>query len=84
MKDGKHVVLHIDDDPEFIDSMRLILEKGGYILEEAASSEEGIKQFKETKPDFVIVDLSSNFGESTTNLPVEQKRDGRHSRSWSL
>ena len=57
MKNGKHVVLHIDDDPEFIDSMRLILEKDGYILEAAASAEEGVKQFKETKPDFVVVDL---------------------------
>lgn len=71
MKDGKHVVLHIDDDPEFIDSMKLIVEKGGYILESAPSAESGVKRFKEVKPDFVIVDLMMEEIDSGVNFVKE-------------
>jgi DNA-binding response OmpR family regulator len=57
MKDGKHVILYIDDDQDYLDNMRLILEANGYIMEEAISAEEGLKAYKKVKPDFIIVDL---------------------------
>ncbi|MFC1592180.1 response regulator [Thermodesulfobacteriota bacterium] len=57
MKDGKHVILCIDDDPDILDSLRIVLEKNDYIMAEAASAEEGLKVYKAENPDFVIVDL---------------------------
>ena len=71
MKDGKHVVLHIDDDPDFIDSMQLILEKGGYSHVSASSAEAGVKKFKEVQPDFVIVDLMMEEIDSGVNFVKE-------------
>ena len=57
MKDGKNVILCVDDDQDFLDSMRTIVESAGYIMETAASADQGIKQYKEAKPDVILVDL---------------------------
>lgn len=57
MKQGKHVVLCVDDDQEFLDSMRTIIESRNYLVETAGSAEEGVRKYKAAKPDFVIVDL---------------------------
>ncbi len=50
MKDGKHVILYVDDDPDFRDSMRTVLEANGYYFVDAASGEEGLRQFKSGSP----------------------------------
>jgi two-component system alkaline phosphatase synthesis response regulator PhoP len=57
MKDGKNVILCVDDDQDFLDSMRTIVESAGYIMETAASADQGIKKYKEAKPDIILVDL---------------------------
>ena len=57
MRDGKYVILFIDDDQDVLDAGRLILESNGYSMEEAPTAEEGLRVYKETAPDFVIVDL---------------------------
>ena len=40
MQDGKHVILYVDDDQDFLDSMRVLLEANGYKMLEAGSGEE--------------------------------------------
>ena len=57
MQDGKHVILYIDDDQDYLDAVRVILESNGYAMAEARSAEEGLKVFQAAQPDLVIVDL---------------------------
>lgn len=57
MQNGKHVILYIDDDRDFLDSMRAILEANGYKMVEATSAEQGLKVYRESNPDLIIVDL---------------------------
>ncbi|MDP8225850.1 MAG: response regulator [Candidatus Lernaella stagnicola] len=57
MRDGKYVILCIDDDPDVLNVLRLTIEANGYAMEEAYSAEEGLKKYKQVRPDFVIVDL---------------------------
>jgi DNA-binding response OmpR family regulator len=57
MKNGKYTVLCIDDDSELLDSMRIILEGGKYLVETASSAEQGLRKYKDVKPDVVVVDL---------------------------
>jgi len=57
MVDEKHVILIVDDDPDYLLGMRTILENAGYTVLEAATSEEGLKAFQEHRPDLVLVDL---------------------------
>ena len=68
MRDGMHVILCIDDDQDFLDTIRLILEAGGYIMEEADSAETGMKKYKEAKPDLIIVDLMMEEIDSGTGF----------------
>ncbi len=50
-------ILYIDDDQDYLDAVRAIIESGGYEMVEALTAEEGLKVYQETQPDFVIVDL---------------------------
>ncbi len=68
MKDGKHVILYVEDDKDFRDSMRTVLEANGYTMVEAASGDEGLKVFKREEPDLVIVDLMMEEVDAGTAL----------------
>ncbi|OGV62529.1 MAG: hypothetical protein A2498_15570 [Lentisphaerae bacterium RIFOXYC12_FULL_60_16] len=57
MNNGKHTILCIDDDKDFLDSLVIILESANYQVETASSAQEGLARYRHAKPDFVIVDL---------------------------
>ena len=57
MRDGKHVILCVDDDSSVRDWMEIVLGADGYAVETAASAEEGRAKFRQTSPDLVIADL---------------------------
>lgn len=57
MTDKKPVILAIDDDQDVLDMIRAILEANGYDMLEANSGQQGLQVYKDSKPDFVIVDL---------------------------
>lgn len=76
MKDGKHVILCVDDDQDFLDSLRIIVESGGYLVETANTAEDGVRKFKSVTPDLVIVDLMMEEVDAGTNLVKELKAAG--------
>ena len=78
MTDGKKTILYVDDDPDYLDTIRTILEANGYEMVEARSAEEGIHHFRELHPDFVIVDLMMEEVDSGTSLVKELKLAGAH------
>lgn len=84
MKDGKHVILYIDDDQDFLDSVRAILEAHAYIMEEAVSAETGLKKYKETKPDLIIVDLMMEEIDSGTSFVKELRLLGNTAPVYML
>ena len=71
MKDGKYVVLCIDDDPDILDSLRMVLEANDYVMIDAASAETGLKVYKENDPDFIIVDLMMEEVDAGRNFAKE-------------
>lgn len=50
-------ILFVDDEAEWRDAVRAILEAHGYEMVEAASGEEGLVASIRTRPDLIIVDL---------------------------
>jgi DNA-binding response OmpR family regulator len=56
-------ILVIDDDKDFQDSIKLILEQNGFDTAAAYGPEEGISEIKSQKPDLVVLDvmMPSNF-----------------------
>jgi len=57
MQDGKYVILCIDDDPDVLVSLQVILEASGYVVSTAPDARRGLQAFKDTTPDAVIIDL---------------------------
>jgi DNA-binding response OmpR family regulator len=70
-KDQKHVILCIDDDSDFLDSMRVIIESENYLMVTASSAEEGLRKYIEIKPDLVIVDLMMEEVDAGTTFVKE-------------
>ena len=75
-------ILCIEDDPEMIDLIRLILGRRGFKVSGAAGGTAGIKAVREQLPDLVLLDLmmpdmdgwevyqQMKAEESTRNIPV--------------
>jgi two-component system alkaline phosphatase synthesis response regulator PhoP len=76
MTEGKYVVLCIDDDADFLDSLRIILEAEGYTMKAAHSAEEGLRRYKQAKPDIILVDLMMEEIDAGTNFVKEVKALG--------
>ncbi len=54
-------ILCIEDEPEMIELIRLILGRKGFEVSGAAGGEEGIYKVKRDKPDLVLLDLMMPF-----------------------
>ena len=65
------VILAIDDDPDALNTLRIILETNGYQMVEAYSAEEGLRKYKESKPDFILVDLMMEEVDAGLNFVKE-------------
>jgi CheY-like chemotaxis protein len=76
MRDNKHVILCVDDDPDFRESLRIMLESNGYLVEEAASGEEALRRMDATQPDLILLDLMMEEIDSGTNFVKELKLRG--------
>ena len=84
MKDGKYVILSIDDDEDVLFSLRTVLEKNGYVMAQAFSAEEGLKVYKKECPDFIIVDLMMESVDADKNLVKEFKLLGNKAPIYML
>jgi DNA-binding response OmpR family regulator len=76
MTDIKKNILIIDDDADFLFSVKVVLESGGYKVVDASSAEEGLKKYKEATPDLIIVDLMMEEVDSGANFVKEVKALG--------
>jgi sigma-B regulation protein RsbU (phosphoserine phosphatase) len=84
MQDGKHVILCVDDDADFLATMRFMLEKNGYVMVQAQDGAEGLKVFKEASPDAVIVDLMMEEVDAGVNFVKELKLLGANTPVFLL
>lgn len=53
----KPVILVVDDDPDFVEATRLVLEREGYQVLSSASGAEALRAMDATPPDLVILDI---------------------------
>ena len=56
-RDGPPLVLIVDDDPDFVEIGRLVLEQGGYRVVSAANGEQGLAAVRRDRPDLVVLDV---------------------------
>jgi len=50
-------ILVVDDDPDFVEITRMVLESGGYQVVSAVDGKDGLKKLSEERPDLVILDV---------------------------
>ncbi len=57
-------VLVIDDDPDILEALQMVLASGGYISEATTKGDETTQKVRDYKPDIIILDvlLSGNDG----------------------
>jgi two-component system, OmpR family, alkaline phosphatase synthesis response regulator PhoP len=53
---GKKILI-IDDDPDFVDSIKAVLEARDYVVESAPDGTEGFKKAKKIIPNLIILDV---------------------------
>jgi len=50
-------ILIIDDDPDFVEATRIVLEGGGYEVISALEGNDGLRKAKEGKPQLILLDV---------------------------
>lgn len=53
----KKKILLVDDDPDFVEAVRVIVESGGYDVRVAYDGQEGLEAVAEDKPDLIVLDV---------------------------
>ena len=71
---NKKMVLIIDDDPDILDSIKVILESGGFTAITAINGKEGIETALEKKPDLILCDMMMEQMDSGSKVVEELKK----------
>lgn len=54
-------ILIIDDDPDFLDYVSIVLSASGYRVYTAASAAEGLQMMRKEPPDLVVLDMMMSY-----------------------
>jgi two-component system response regulator VicR len=54
---SRRQILCIEDEPETVELIRLILERRDFIVVQASSGEAGLRALRQSRPDLVLLDL---------------------------
>lgn len=75
MSDKKKVLL-VDDDPDFVEAVKVIVESGGYEVSVAYDGAEGLEAVAEVQPDLIVLDVMMpvmNGHEACAKLKGDEK-----------
>lgn len=77
MQNGKYVILCVDDDPDVLTSLKIVLESGGYAVVTTADGKSGVQAFRDSRPDLVLLDLMMEEIDSGTRALKEMREIDR-------
>jgi DNA-binding response OmpR family regulator len=76
MKDGKFVILCVDDDPDILESLKVVIESAGHRVASAASAAAAADIYRRVEPDLIIVDLMMEKVDAGTDFVKRARREG--------
>ncbi len=76
MTSPKKRILYVEDDPDYREAVRSILQGAGYEVVEANSAEEGLAAFRTSAPDAALVDLMMEEVDAGMTLATELRAAG--------
>lgn len=68
-------ILIIDDDPDIVEAMKVVLESRNYQVRIAKTGEEGLREVKRVKPELIILDVMMETGDKGFDVARELKWD---------
>jgi len=69
-------ILIVDDDPDFVEAVRIVLEKNGYEFIAAYSREEGMQSVQKMDPDLLILDVMMDSPDDGFTLAYDIRKIG--------
>ena len=75
MNDTPKTVLIVDDDTDFVEATRVILESNAYDVKTARSREEAMQEITQDKPDLILLDVMMKRMNDGFTLCHELKHD---------
>lgn len=75
---GNSRILIVDDDPDFVAVMKVVLQGEQYTVATASDREEGMNQIQADKPDLIIMDVMMSTWSDGFEMSRELKKDPRY------
>jgi len=70
------LVLVVDDDPDIVETCRLVLQKEGHEVATATNPEEGMTAVHSIKPDLIILDVMMTEADDGFAMAQQLRREG--------
>jgi len=68
-------ILIIDDDPDIVEAMKVVLESKNYEVAIAQSGEEGLEKARQIKPDLIVLDVMMESTDKGFDVARNLKKD---------
>ena len=68
-------ILVVDDDPDFVEYTRIVLESQGYEVQTAATSDVALQMMREDRPDVALLDVMMSYVLDGLNLTRQMRDD---------
>ncbi|HUT14801.1 MAG TPA: response regulator [Anaerolineae bacterium] len=73
MSSGK--ILIVDDDPDFVEYTRIVLDSQGYQVQTAATAEVALRMMRADRPDVVLLDVMMSYVLDGLNIARQMRDD---------
>ena len=68
-------ILVVDDDPDFVEYTRIVLESQGYEVQTAATTDIALRMMRQDKPDVALLDVMISYVLDGLNLTRQMRDD---------
>ena len=68
-------ILIVDDDPDIVEAMKVVLESKNHAVSSAGNGQEGLKKVREDNPDLIILDIMMETLDKGFDVARELKKD---------
>ena len=68
-------IIIIDDDPDIVESMRIVLEKEGFNVISASNGQEGLAKIRSDKPNLILLDVMMKTKDEGFQVSYELRND---------
>lgn len=72
---AKEKILIVDDDPEILEALSVILESNGYLVDTALNTGTALEKFRENRPDLLVLDIMMATMDEGFHFARELKKD---------